>query len=487
MRPPISARWHTTVLMALLLSYATQSQGKARGRGESLIIFLQQNSAVDGTFEKVHLPKIRRLADDSGIRVNVITIEDKAPKEITITPLIIFSNHLGRSIYQGRTTSIDRIKNFVRTSRYIPGARAPDERSNSLVWQNGRSRTWASIKITPLSGTLPPKHNEAQFVEESTAALIAGLRKFARHERVQIFRSDRGFYIDVYPWRSQGGALHLTLAVYSQFHCKKPVFTIKGSSLTDRWENRTNLFSRVARQAEEAIAKIISDPQSGDSYSALSSLVSTVTWEEMGLPLPVQAKKKTRRSKLTTKLGKYWRLEQTTKRERPMIQFRFPAPFEQYAGEVLTARGEITFDERLSPSSAKGFLAVETNSVTMGDKDLNKAIKGGSFLETGKFPEARFEINRVTSLAQTIDFGRLATGTVEGVFTLKGKRISLELPVDVEPIVGTDRKPRLIIRGTFGINLLDFEIQGADSNTPAGQSLVFDLYLVMTAKGSEEK
>ena len=38
---------------------------------------------------------------------------------------MVYQNHRGRSVYQGRTTTPERIRNFIRTSRFVPpGKRA---------------------------------------------------------------------------------------------------------------------------------------------------------------------------------------------------------------------------------------------------------------------------------------------------------------------------------------------------------------------------
>lgn len=89
--------------------------------GEMLIIVLQDTgNPVEDHFKQSLLPGIRTVASDLGVELDVLTGNAALPEEVGITPLVVYQNHRGRSIYQGRTTTLDRIKNFIRTSRRIP-------------------------------------------------------------------------------------------------------------------------------------------------------------------------------------------------------------------------------------------------------------------------------------------------------------------------------------------------------------------------------
>jgi len=62
---------------------------------------------------------------------------------------------------------------------------------------------------------------------------------------------------------------------------------------------------------------------------------------------------------------------------------------------------------------------------------------------------------------------------------LKGKKIALNAKMEFEPVIGEDRKPRLLIRGAFKIDLRVFNIEGADGPAPARHMLLFDLNFIL--------
>ena len=85
---------------------------------DQLIIFTQaKNSKLSETFEFKFLPEIQNLTDNLGISLHVIRAKTGAPEEVAITPLIVFQNYRGRSIFQGRYTNLNTIAHFIRTSR----------------------------------------------------------------------------------------------------------------------------------------------------------------------------------------------------------------------------------------------------------------------------------------------------------------------------------------------------------------------------------
>ena len=53
---------------------------------------------------------------------------------------------------------------------------------------------------------------------------------------------------------------------------------------------------------------------------------------------------------------------------------------------------------------------------------------------------------------------------------------------EIEPILGEDGKPRLLIHGTFKIDLRTFNIEGADGPAPARHTLLFDLNFILQEK-----
>ena len=448
---------------------------------EQLIVFVQDGiSPVDTAFQERRLPKIRKLADKMDVSVHVVDARRGASKEVTLTPLIVYQNHRGRSIYQGRTTTPDRMRNFIRTSRFIPQGEKPNRRENVPIWGEGRTRIWAPLKVTAMTGAVPQNFDRDSFISEALENIHSGFKKFHLWKKVDLGRADRGFYMDFHPWLSGDGRLHLSLALFSQFNCKAPVFE---SKLSGSWKDRKGLFRQGAAVMENAVAQIIKNPDSGDSFDPVGKNTPIRSWEDIGFPLPPEPEKKRTKLPRMIEIPKHWILVKPGQTDPPMIQFRFPAPLDGYAGEVTEGSGEFSLPESYRLDDAGGSIVIDTRSaVTMGNAVLDEAIRGSIMLYSKKYPDAKFVIESIESGGQALAFGKLIPTSVIGAFTLKGKSIELTCPAEFELVIGEDDTPNLLIRSTFKIDLRTFNIEGADGPEPARFTLLFDVNAILKSK-----
>ena len=255
-----------------------------------MLVFVQPGaSSVDKTFQDERLADIHRLADQMGVSVEIVDATKGAPQEIALTPLLVYQNHRGRSVYQGRTNTLKRIQNFIRTSRFVPQGKALNRREQIPVWQNGRTRTWAPLKVAAVTGTPPENYDHDIFVREAINHLNQGFDKFRMPQAVDLDRADRGFYMDFYPWLSKDGTLFLTLAVFSQFYCHAPVFQEK---IIGPWKDRQKLFRKAGALAEQTVARIISNPQSGDSFDPIKKMLPKPAGKNSVLRYPRRRRQK---------------------------------------------------------------------------------------------------------------------------------------------------------------------------------------------------
>jgi len=466
------------IAVSLWMALFLPQPGITATEPEQLIIFVQPEiSPVDDIFQERSLPEIRRLADKMGVSVQVVDARLGSPAEIALTPLIVYQNHRGRSVYQGRTTTPERIRNFMRTSRFVPQGKELNRRENILVWTAGRSRVWAPLKVAPVSGARPADYSHKAFVADALKSIATGLNKFHIRKVAELDRADRGFYMDFNPWLSDDGTLYITVVVFSQFDCKAPVFSKK---VIGPWKNYRKLFSQASATGEDAIVRITADPASGDSFDPIRKNTPQKTWEQIGFPLPPAPKVKTARTAVSAVVPRKWALTNSGPDDPPMIQFRFPAPLDNYAGEVKSGRGEISLPENRLVDGATGLVEIDTlGNITMGDPRLDEAITGSIMLYSKKFPAARFEVEKISGDGKPIAYGRLSPAFVAGKFTLKGKNIPLTSMTQIEPIMAEDGRPRLLVSGTFKIDLRSFDIEGADGPAPARHLLLFDLNLIL--------
>ena len=445
---------------------------------EQLIVFVQPDvSPVSKTFRQRRLPLIEKLAQNMGLDLRVVNAGKGSPSTVRITPLIVYQNHRGRSIYQGRTTTSERIRNFIRTSRFVSQGEAPNRRENIPIWQEGRSRIWAPLKVAAVTGTSPKDYNHDYFVTRALENIEKGFNKFQVQKSVDLGRADRGFYMDFNPWLSKDGTLYLSLVLFSQFDCKVPVYQKK---LIGPWHEYRNLFQQAGTVMENTVARIIKDPDSGDSFVPVAKNTPQKNWKSIGFPLPPAPQEKTAGLNISAEIPQHWILAASGPDDPPMIQFRFPAPLDNYAGEVKSAKGEFSLSKDLKLDSADGLIEIDTRTaITMGDPLLDEAIQGSMLLSTKNFPSARFDVEKITGDGFPLAYGRLSPAAVNGIFSLKGKNVPLNAKMEFEPVIGEDGRPRLLIRGAFKIDLRVFKIEGADGPAPARHMLLFDLNFIL--------
>ncbi len=466
-------------LVAAVLLILGGGVGAVENEYEQLLVFVQPGkSSVDKHFQSAQLPAIRQVAQNMGVGVHLVPVDKGAPQEIALTPLLVYQNHRGRSIYQGRTTTPDRVRNFIRTSRFVPQGSAPNRREAIPVWQLDRLKLWAPLKVAAVTGTPPPDYDDEAFRREALEAIGQGFKHFKTRREVTLGRADRGFYMDFYPWRADDGILFLSLALYSQFHCKEPIFEKKAAPLIGPWEKRHEMFKQAAALMESRVSNHIREPENGDAFDAVDADLTFLGWDQLGFSLPPKPARKAMADAAAIKLTADWALAAPDPDAPPMIQFRFASPLDNYAGEVKSGRGILNLPASLVLEDATGHIEIDTRSaVTMGDPVLDEAIQGSMLLGTRSHPHSRFTIDSLSSDGLPIAFGRLSPAKIVGTFELKGKSMPLDIPAEFEPIIGAGGRPRLLVRTAFRIDLREFDIEGADGPAPARYTVRFDVNL----------
>ncbi len=466
-----------TIILYTVISL-TIPQSLFGASNDQLLIILQDGKhPVEIYFMKTLLPEIKKIAEKMNVTVSLISNSEKLPDEVGITPLLIFQNHLGRSVYQGRTTTLKRIQNFIRTSRRIPQGKTGFPLTEIPIWKQGRNVIWAPLKISPVGGKEPSGYAKDRFLKEAKTSIKSGFNHFEIKRSFIAGRSDRGFYIDFYPWVSENDTLYLSMALFSQFHCKKPVFEHK---ITGKWANRKKLFKQAAEIIEREIVGQISDPKGGDGFVSVPATQKSIGWNDLGVKLPPTPPATNADVSADIKLPGSWQIKPHSPHDDPAIQFRFPAPLDVYSGEVPSINGRLSFPATMIINGMNGYIKADPRSVTMGEPDLDAAIQGTVFLDTDAFPEAKFIISDVSADSAVLAFGQMHTLNINGNFSMKGKTNPMSVQAQIEPIIGEKDTPLILITGSFPINLKRFDIEGATGPEPQKYTLLFDFNLVFS-------
>ena len=445
-----------------------------------LIVFVNSgktNAALH--FEKNALPAIRKIAEDRQIEFQVIDSSKGLPLEITTTPAIVFYSAIGRSIYQGRYLSFDRIINFIETSQNIPQSDMHNTYKDLAVLKTGRGVTGVPIKITEVSGTKPQNYVYKSFFDKSLKVVLKELHGYEFKAQIQSNRTDRFFYMDFYPWVSESGQLFLSASLFSQYHCKAPIWTTEKSPFVGGWNDREILIQQATVRMEEEIKRLSANSLVGDAFDPVSESTKIVTWDDLGLK--VQPRKKSEESVSKAEIAKEWKID-SGNGQKGGVQFRLVPPNESYSGFAKKVVAELKFDGEGNKKRMLGTCKVKMDSVTMGDADLDASLLSKEMLNVIGFPVARFDFDvPVNPESFIVYFGREIILDVQGNFTFKEKTIPIKAEFTIEPIVRKGAT-QLLVKSNFKIDLKDFGLSGAPNYTPEKDIMEFFVTLEMVAK-----
>lgn len=470
------------ILAAPLIAFA--------GSGDQLLIFTQPGeSDLAKHFEQEVLPEIESIAESLGVIVTTLDAGDGTPADVHITPILMFQNERGRSIYQGRYGELKQVKHFLKTTRTLPQVDAPYERENIATWTDGRMRVGSPVKVTPLAGTIPEDFDSAAFLEEVRLMIFDGLDRFEQTETVTFGPSDRLFHMDFYPYLSEDGTLYVSSAVFSQFNCDFPVYKEVDEPVKGDWRDRDEVFRKAVRILEKEILEEREDSRIGDGFDTVAGDVPVVSYDGLGFPLPVANVAASESSQSAGSahgfarddLPERWTVAGPVSDDASPLQFRFPAPLERYAGysdeiegELVLGQGDDTWDDAI------GWITIPSEQITMGNAMLDAGLHG-SILQVAKFPEARFAMEKIVSNSGSIESAEGVTLTVSGTFAMTG----VEYPIEVEATLvpqTKDGRPEFAVNATFDIRLADpFGIDGPEGPEPANDTVLFFLNFMLTA------
>lgn len=468
------------VAMAVVTGGCSWSRPNADPELGRLIVFVQPGgSSLDLDFHRNHLPAIRRTANGLGVPLVTRNAARGAPAELTVTPALVYQNHRGRSIYYGRYTTLGRVRTFLRTARFAPQAGDTLRRVRTPVWRIGRATIAAPLKIAPPTGQVPEDLDASVFAAGARRAVLDGFRRFEPAETVALRGSDRSFYMDFYPWISEDDELFLSVALFSQFHCKQPIYTHGDEPFVGPWSQRERLFREAATALENAVVAQMAESANGDGFDPIPATVPQTTWEALGLELPPPPAK-ARRSVAGKPLARDWRVGALQPDAPSRIRFRFAPPLDTMSGEVRDVRGQLQFAADLAFTSMRGWFDAGAASLTMGEPDLDKALHSETYLDVKTFPRVRFDLTATASDRSRLAYGEPATVTMTGTFTLRGVVVPLTVRAILEPAVDESGEPRVLMQAAFQLRLAPFEMEGPDpSQMPANDLLLFDVTLVL--------
>lgn len=463
------------LILFLLAALANPRSESLELNNQQVIVFLQDHK--DEHFRTNVLPQLKELAADKSIALEIRNLEEGLPKEITSTPAIVYQNELGRSIYAGRYAEFNTIKNFIRTSKLMPQVLAKYCKDSVLSYKTGRTTILAPLKVTRLEGQVPKNWNQATFEQRAMQILEESMQNFTKEDESCIQKTDRQFYLDIYPYLDKDNKLYLSLALYSQFSCIVPVYATE-SAISGALTKQDSLLAEAAKQFEVAIDRQMNEAKNGDAFSAVSEQVPATSWEELGLRLPM--KTKTEPVAMTVANDDMawptdWVFYQAVDEDTPLMQFYFKEPLERYAGEVKEINGSMKLNEKAELISGK--FEVNTQSLTMGVADFDHKIHK-KYIKAFKFPKATFEFDNLQDAK--LEFRKANQFRIDGKFKLMKYEIPLTMDAQISRMLDEDGFPKLLVSAQFQLMITDdFKVKGPDGPAPANQTMIFATNFLM--------
>ena len=445
-----------------------------------LVVFQQHGSLAGNDFAAKSLPRLRELAAARGIALDLRDAGAGAPGEVHTTPLVAYQDALGRSIFRGRYSDLDRIGQFLRTVSAGPLANADTPYEDTPAWRRGRAVVIAPLKITSLSGSIPSRYDEHAFADRARRAILSGFTRFRMERKIVAGPSDRAFYMDFHPYRDAGGRLYVSTAIYSGFNCVEPVFSGFDEPVAGDFAAPDEVFARAAKMLEDRVAQLSVSSEIGDAYDPVSKDVPVKSWEALGLALPAAKPEDGVRGRAATMtLPRRFVVEDARPADPPRLQFRFASPLDTYNGEVRSLSGSIVLSETSRLRGAVGSLDAATASVTMGNKTLDAEL-ASSMLKVDAFPSARFVLDPVDAADVPLVPGVPTPFTATGRLEMLGVTVPVSVSAQAEPALAEDGTPRLHVRAKFRLRIgAPFGLKGPDGPAPANDTLEFDVRLAL--------
>ncbi|MEM9887358.1 MAG: YceI family protein [Bacteroidota bacterium] len=444
---------------------------------EMLVVFTQVS---DQHFNKTTLPKIRAYALEKGIELIEKEPEDGVPENITTTPSIIYQNAKGRSIYASRYAEFSTIKNFIRTSRVVPQKQLQLAKEAVLLWETGKTKVVADLKITDIKGKQTSALTSSQFESLVRQSLSDNMQYFKTRSEVSMRRTDRLFYLDIHPYLSEQEIIYLSLEIYSQYSCKDPIFSNFSAPLEGRIEELEKLLKQAAEQLEQLVLQQMKTSMIGDAFSAIPSTAPVKSWAALGLELPTVSEENSTTFVDAPDLPQKWTFHKALEADIPIVQFRFMAPLDRYIGEIRKIEGDLYWKE--NTQQLQGNFKADMQSLTMGMESFDYNVLN-KYVKAYKFPASSFKFDEPVDLT-SLSYGETTNIQVDGTFELMRKKRPVKVIAQLRPIVDEFGNPLLQVSASFELNIVDdFKMKGPDGPEQARKTMLFDLNFLMKAAG----
>ena len=440
---------------------------------EYLVIFTQDTaiSYADKDFVENYLGRVKDFAEEDEIDLIVRDIKQGVFEKIAFTPSIYFMNDINSSLYVGRYTEFNRLKNFVRSARSIRRNNKPVLHKNAFFSMEDKMAYTYPIKVTAVKGKCKRKGCKKDLHEELLSYVYKDFNKLTFEKERKHPAFGRKYYMDFYPY-VEVKTLYINASAFSEFNCKEPIYTQSILVVGPIKEAKTLMIQSISLMLEAIEEERLKGISNGDAHSLFPKNTKIITPEEIGIK--IEKKAPPLDIPFPNEIPQKWKFKGPVNSKTPVLQFSVPSSI--YTGEM---KG---FTAQLDLKTMQGSSKVDMNTLSMGAKSLNSSVIDRILV--AKFPESSIKFKRILKAPENgisgfIDHEFL----VKCDFTFVGKTIERDIVITFTPFMDGDE---LLIQcqAQFDIRLLEsFGIEsGVGDNLPDHDTVKFYLNFIMQSK-----
>lgn len=149
------------------------------------------------------------------------------------------------------------------------------------------------------------------------------------------------------------------------------------------------------------------------------------------------------------------------------VTFQSDAPLETIDGVSTDTQGSLTVNPNAPATGFSGRVQVGVATLRTGSDMRDDHLRGGMWLDAGRFPNITFELAR-TNITQALAANQDVSGTVTGRFTMHGVTREITVPVRVRYVPLSSEHAGMAqfginadmirVNGEFAVNLTDYGI-----------------------------
>jgi len=161
---------------------------------------------------------------------------------------------------------------------------------------------------------------------------------------------------------------------------------------------------------------------------------------------------------------------------RSQFKFLSTAPMERIPGTADGISGEIKVADAANPGSTSGRIVVPVAKMRTGNDMRDKHLQSAEWLNAAAHPNITFDIESVR--ITKVD-GAKASGTARGRFTVNGKGVAKEVPIEL-----TVAASSIKVNAVFKVSLKDHDVKGKEGTvgSKVGETIDVDATLYALAR-----